>query len=154
MRQGEVIRKLWAVGFVSIVFPATLTLLAGAQQSRKPLSRSDVVYLLGGQVAPTRVETTVRERGIDFQVTPDVEKELRKFGATDEIVQALRELAPKPPAATGGGAALGGLIGAIAGQEKGEVIGSAAGSRQSKEVRLPAGARLDFTLDRPVTISP
>lgn len=52
--------------------------------------------MLGGQVTPTRVATLARERGIDFEVTAEVEVELRKFGADDGLLATLRESAPKP----------------------------------------------------------
>ena len=39
----------------------------------------------------------MRERGTDFQITPEAESELRKAGATDPLLAALRDLAPKPP---------------------------------------------------------
>ncbi len=49
----------------------------------KPLSRSEISYMLGGQVTPTRVAALARERGTDFQVTSEVGTELRKFAAAD-----------------------------------------------------------------------
>ena len=37
------------------------------------------------------------QAGISFQVTPETEKELRGAGATPELLETLRELAPPPP---------------------------------------------------------
>jgi tetratricopeptide (TPR) repeat protein len=37
----------------------------------------------------------VKERGVDFDMTPDIEKKLRKAKATDEVVEAVRKAGPK-----------------------------------------------------------
>jgi hypothetical protein len=72
-------------------------LCAQTQPSPKPFTKEDVLKLLTGNVPVKRVETLVRERGVDFQVTPETESELRKAGATDPLLVTLRDLAPKPP---------------------------------------------------------
>jgi hypothetical protein len=78
-----------------------LCLLSGggatAQTPPKALSKTEVVSLLQGAVPPDRIAEIVRKRGIDFQVTPETEKELRDAGATSELLGTLRELAPPPP---------------------------------------------------------
>lgn len=78
-----------------------LCLLVGhealTQTPSKPLSKIEVVNLLQGEVPPDRVAQIVRKRGIGFQVTPEIEKELRGAGATPELQETLRELAPPPP---------------------------------------------------------
>ena len=62
----------------------------------------------------------------------------------------------------GGGAALGTLLGAIAGGGKGAVIGAIAGAAaggtaqvltKGKEVKVPAETVLKFKLDQPVTLT-
>jgi hypothetical protein len=72
-------------------------LSAQTQPLPKPFTKDDVLKLLTGNVPANRVETLVHERGIDFQITPETESELRKAGATDPLLAALRDLAPKPP---------------------------------------------------------
>jgi hypothetical protein len=61
----------------------------------------------------------------------------------------------------GGGAVLGGIIGAIAGGGKGAVIGTAAGAgvgggaqaaSKSQQIKLPSETVLNFTLQAPVTV--
>jgi tetratricopeptide (TPR) repeat protein len=37
----------------------------------------------------------VKQRGVDFDMTPDIEKKLRKAKATDEVIQAVRQAGPK-----------------------------------------------------------
>ncbi len=68
-----------------------------AQTPSKPLSKTEVVNLLQAAVPPDQLREIVRKRGIDFQVTPETEKELHEAGATPELLQTLRELAPHPP---------------------------------------------------------
>ena len=70
---------------------------AFAQKTTKPLSEVDIVRLLKGQVSPMRVETLARRRGISFELTRQTESELRQAGATDSLLETLRELAPRPP---------------------------------------------------------
>ena len=83
---------------LACVLCASVVLLsAQTQSSPKPLSKDDVINLLKGDVPAKRVETMVREHGIDFQITPETESELRKAGATDPLLAVLRDLAPKPP---------------------------------------------------------
>jgi hypothetical protein len=64
--------------------------------------------------------------------------------------------------AVGGGAALGGLIGAIAGKGKGAAIGAAVGAgagtavgaaTKGQQVNIPSEAKLDFTLKVPFTVT-
>ncbi|MGA3325795.1 MAG: PEGA domain-containing protein [Terriglobia bacterium] len=88
------ITQLFMVGF--------LCLLVGRgawtqTPSKPPLSKIQVMKLLQGGVAMDRVAEIARERGIGFQVTPEIEKELRGAGATPELLETLRQLAPPPP---------------------------------------------------------
>ena len=62
----------------------------------------------------------------------------------------------------GGGAALGALIGAIAGGGKGAAIGAAVGGgggtavqamTKGQQVKIPSETRLDFTLHAPVAVT-
>jgi formylglycine-generating enzyme required for sulfatase activity len=64
----------------------------------RPYSRESIVGLLKGEVSPKRVAVLARQRGIDFQITSEVESELRRAGATAALLATLRQLAPKPPA--------------------------------------------------------
>ena len=70
---------------------------AQTQPTPKPLSKDDVINLLKGDVPAKRVEALIREHGIDFQITPETESELRRAGANDRLLVTLRDLGPKPP---------------------------------------------------------
>ncbi|HEY7615381.1 MAG TPA: hypothetical protein VH744_01145, partial [Terriglobales bacterium] len=63
----------------------------------------------------------------------------------------------------GGGAALGTLLGAVAGGGKGAVIGAIAGAAaggtaqvltKGKEIKVPAESTLQFRLDQPLSLQP
>ena len=51
-------------------------------------------------MSPKRIAVLARQRGINFVITPKVESELRRGGATAELLATLREIAPEPPAPT------------------------------------------------------
>ncbi len=82
--------------------------LRGAQ----PLSKNDITLLLIGGASESKMITLVEQRGVDFQLTPDLIQKFRKEGATqaliDVIVNANRKSATKstspavqtPPPAT------------------------------------------------------
>src|ERR1700675_83227 len=70
--------------------------LSGKQNNvPKPIREDEVIRLLKGDVSPRRIEDLVRDRGIDFQVTPETEGDLRRIGADDSLLTALRASAPK-----------------------------------------------------------
>ena len=71
---------------------------AYAQASKKPLSKENVIQLLKGDVSPIRVASLAREQGIDFQISPETEKELLAAGATEDLLAGLRDLAPRAAA--------------------------------------------------------
>jgi formylglycine-generating enzyme required for sulfatase activity len=87
---------IWLAVAGGVLCAGLLALGALGQEAPHRLSKGDVLKLLNGQVSPHRVGQRARQQGIDFEVTPEVERELRQAGATDELIAALRELAPKP----------------------------------------------------------
>jgi TPR repeat protein/serine/threonine protein kinase len=62
--------------------------------SPKPLSKDDIIRLLKGDVSPKRVEELIRERGINFQDTPEAEQDLRQAGADSALFAVVGEVAP------------------------------------------------------------
>lgn len=78
---------------------AALISVPVVQAQKAKLTETDIVKLLKGFVAPDRVATLAKDRGISFQVTPEVERLLREAGANDNLVGTLKQLAPKlsPP---------------------------------------------------------
>jgi hypothetical protein len=76
----------------------------GAQASaekpaaKKPLALTEIQDLLKGSVTPKRVATLVEQYGVSFELTDDIEKELRKLGADDRLllVIAKKHVQPVP----------------------------------------------------------
>ena len=59
-----------------------------------PLSEKEVTKEIKSSPAETVIKD-VKERGVDFDMTPDIEKKLRKAKATDAVVEAVRQAGPK-----------------------------------------------------------
>ncbi|MGH6629752.1 MAG: BON domain-containing protein, partial [Burkholderiales bacterium] len=81
---------------------------------------------------------------------------------TSVVEKAGASRGKRTAATVGGGAALGGLIGAIAGKGKGAAIGAAIGagagtavqaSTKGEQVQIPPETKLDFTLKAPLTVT-
>src|SRR5579872_1979109 len=72
------------------------SLSANAQNSTGPLSKKDIIDLLDHGVTSQRIAALAHESKISFQMDPDTEAELFRAGATPELVEDLRSLAPVP----------------------------------------------------------
>jgi len=59
-----------------------------------PMSEKEVTKEIKSAPAETVIKD-VKERGVNFDMTPDIEKKLRKAKATDEVVEAVRHAGPK-----------------------------------------------------------
>src|SRR5712692_10371692 len=72
-----------------------LSLTAGFEtaqtQTRGPLRKDQLIEALriGGLAASEYVQR-IRDRGVDFELTAAIEKELRDAGASSEIIEAIR----------------------------------------------------------------
>jgi tetratricopeptide (TPR) repeat protein len=73
----------------------------------KSFALADILYALKERVAPKRMATLVQERGVNFNLTGDNEKDLRKAGADEELIEQIRIAAknrratPESPAQRG-----------------------------------------------------
>jgi hypothetical protein len=56
-----------------------------------PLSKGEIVTMLQGGIAPARVEQFVEKRGVNFQVTPEIAREITSAGGTRSLVGAITE---------------------------------------------------------------
>lgn len=56
-----------------------------------PLSKSEIVTMLQGGIAPLRVEQFVEKRGVSFQVTPEIAREIAAAGGNRSLVGAITE---------------------------------------------------------------
>jgi tetratricopeptide (TPR) repeat protein len=64
-----------------------------------PLTEKEVTKEIKNSPAETVIKE-VKARGVDFDMTPDIEKKLRKAKATDDEVEAVRQAGPKVRAQT------------------------------------------------------
>jgi hypothetical protein len=62
----------------------------------KALSKQEIISLLHGEVPSSRVAELVGERGIKFSPTDADLDQIRAEGATDELIQAIRQAAAHP----------------------------------------------------------
>jgi tetratricopeptide (TPR) repeat protein len=75
---------------------------ASPEEKEAPLSQEQALEMLQAGIPSSRIEAFARKDGIDFKLTPDLEQEFRKAGATPGLIQLLKKLspAPAPPQAT------------------------------------------------------
>lgn len=66
-----------------------------------PLSKSEIVTMLQGGIAPTRVEQFVERRGVNFQVTPDIAREITRAGGNRSLIGAITEKSTTAAASNG-----------------------------------------------------
>lgn len=86
-----------AVLFILLV--ASGSFLAAQVPAPVPFTQDELVKLLKGKVAPERIIADVTQRGVDFDVTPGIEKKLRKAKANDQVIEAVRNEGPTARAA-------------------------------------------------------
>ena len=97
MRALTLSGKSWSLLVILFIASMTPPFRCWAQQQQKPWSKDQIIRMLKGDVPLKRVIELVRERKIDFEVMPEVEKQFRDAGADDSLMTALREVAPKSP---------------------------------------------------------
>lgn len=75
---------------------------AATAVAEQPLSEDDVTLLLLGGASQEKIISLVNQRGIDFQMTPDLAKKFQQDGASAEVIQALRKASEKSSTAPPG----------------------------------------------------
>lgn len=68
----------------------TLLRLPWSPPPTNAFSLSDITFALNERVSPVRIAALVKDRGVDFGLTVEIERELRKLGANDELIEQLR----------------------------------------------------------------
>ncbi len=86
--------RISILGLLSLI-AALLVLPAQDWPKREPLTEGEIIRLLQGGVPSERVESLARDRGLLFEMTPAVERDLRDAGATEALLQALHQIASK-----------------------------------------------------------
>lgn len=92
-------KKLAIAAFVFLAMPILSLTSLYAQQTQ--LSLTDILIALRSKKADLVqkneiLREAVKQRGITFTLTPQIEDELRNNGASVELVEAIREKSPKP----------------------------------------------------------
>ena len=54
-----------------------------------PFTVQDVVDMLRGEISPKRVLTLVQQRGVDFALTDEIEKQIRDAGGDSDLLIAI-----------------------------------------------------------------
>ena len=73
------------------VEPATASLQAAGAEKLQPLSKQQLLDLITEGVSNQRAMELIRDRGIDFQADEDYIRTLRRAGANDLLINALRK---------------------------------------------------------------
>jgi tetratricopeptide (TPR) repeat protein len=63
-------------------------------EATAPMTEKEVTKEIKSSPAETVIKD-VKKRGVDFEMTPDIEKKLRKAKATDEVIEAVKAAGPK-----------------------------------------------------------
>jgi tol-pal system protein YbgF len=63
---------------------------------KKPFDLTEIEKLLKGSVTPKRVATLVGKYGVSFELTEDVEKEIRELGADGELLLVISKKRVQP----------------------------------------------------------
>ena len=82
--------------FAALLCLFGLAVSAGGQEAPRGLSKDQVIKLLKEDPA-ARVQYLVNKYGIGFSLTPEIENELTQAGATPELLDLVRKLAPAKP---------------------------------------------------------
>ena len=79
-----------------IVFLILLPRLTVSQQAVKPLSKDQIMSVVTTGMDNAELAKKIEERGIDFDLTDDYLQALRKAGAQEVVIKALRTVKPSP----------------------------------------------------------
>jgi TonB family protein len=104
-RISTIARKVFAFFAVALILFISGASYHVAAQGRE-LSLADILIALRSKKAVIEEKNkilvdAVKERGITFSLTPEIEKELGNTGARVELIAAIRDKAPKPIVGTG-----------------------------------------------------
>lgn len=76
---------------------------AGNVPPGPPLSKNEIVTMLQGGIAPSRVEQFVEARGVSFAVSPEITREIMSAGGNRSLLGAIAERANSPAPAKSSG---------------------------------------------------
>lgn len=92
----DYVESLRSAGAQDVVVQALVRSSALGQESGPPLTYDQVMRLVKFGMDGTEVAQRIKKRGLDFEPTDDGLEALRKAGAQEPVIQAIREVKPKP----------------------------------------------------------
>jgi hypothetical protein len=81
----------------AVLLIVAVVLLPSLAKGVNKISKQDIIDLLTGDVSSQEIAAAARKSGISFQITPDVEKEIRAAGGTEDLIGTLRSISPALP---------------------------------------------------------
>jgi tetratricopeptide (TPR) repeat protein len=89
-----------AYGILVVLVLTTAGWLMAQAPVSKPLTEKEVINLLKSKQPPAQLVGVVKQWGVNFEINPDAEKKLRKAGADDQLIRAVRDAGPSGRAAS------------------------------------------------------
>jgi TonB family protein len=83
-------------GYILLILTVSLGAMATPQEPRPPLSDQDILVMVGRGEPSETILQSIAARGINFQPTPAYLDWLRARGAKDMLIDALRDMSPRP----------------------------------------------------------
>ncbi len=84
--------RLAMISLIMLVVAGVLSAQQGAPQA--PMSEKEVIKELKSKTPTATLAQTIQQRGVDFDLTPDIEKRLRKAKADDQLIAAIKSAGP------------------------------------------------------------
>jgi hypothetical protein len=81
---------------VSMVCAAIVGQPARPQQAAKPMTKDQIMSVVTAGIDNAELAKKIEERGIDFDLTEDYLQALRRAGAQEVVIKALRTVRPSP----------------------------------------------------------
>jgi hypothetical protein len=97
MKLNSTFGRTFVAGVALLVLGGLLSLAAAPTD--QPLSKDDVTLLLLGSSPSAKVIQMVEQRGVDFQMSPELAKKFHDQGASDDLIDALQKAGTKAAAA-------------------------------------------------------
>ncbi|MFB3920491.1 MAG: hypothetical protein ACE145_02145 [Terriglobia bacterium] len=97
------------IAFLVVMIFALVSPLLAQGPPQAPLTEKEVIDLLKSKQPHQQSAQVIQQRGVDFEVTPDIEKKLRKAKAEDIFIDVVKKSGPSAraaQAAAGGGSAV------------------------------------------------
>ncbi|MGA2985046.1 MAG: hypothetical protein ABSG32_14635 [Terriglobia bacterium] len=97
MKSSSNLGKKIVVGIALLMMAGLLGLVTAPAD--QPLSKDDITLLLLGSSPSAKIIQMVDQRGVDFQMNPDLAKKFHDQGAGDDLIDALQKAGNKAAAA-------------------------------------------------------